>query len=83
MFDNIFDISKYILLKCDNQDKNSRNYLLKHKDKSFAKTMNFAYPILKNLKNEENIIDNYQQKSIDLMYDLDNMSEEQKKLPPP
>ena len=83
MFDNIFDISKYILLKCDNQDKNARNYLLKHKDKSFAKTMNFAYPILNNLKSEENIIDNYQKKSIDLMYDLDNMSEEQKKLPPP
>ena len=38
--------------------------------------MNFAYPILKNLKSEENLISNYQQKSIDLMYDLDNMSEE-------
>ena len=83
MFDNIFDISKYIFLKCEKQDKNARNILLKYKDKSFAKTMNFAYPILLHLQKEENVIYNFQKKSIDLMYDLDNMSEEQKKLPPP
>ena len=83
MFDNIFDINKYLFVKCNKQDKNARKYLLKHKDKSFANTMNFAYPILNNLTKEDNYISNFQIKSIDLMYDLDNMSEKQKKLPPP
>ena len=77
--DNKLDLNRIFNYKCPKRSKKFRDNLIEYKGEKYKSTIDFAYPITTNLNNDDILFNNFMMKNILDMYDLNTISEEEKK----
>ena len=77
--DNKLDLNRIFNYKCPKRSKKFRDNLIEYKGEKYKSTIDFAYPITTNLNNDDILFNNFMMKNIQDMYDLNTITEEEKK----
>ena len=78
ILDNKFDFNRIFDYTCPKKSKKFRENLIEYKGEKYRSTIDFAYPISTKFNNNDTLFKNYMMKNILDMYDLNNITEEEK-----
>ena len=80
IIDNKLDMNMKFNYNCPKKSKSFKENLLMYKGEQFKKTIDFAYPITTKYKDNETLHNVFMMKNIIDMYDINALTEEEKKL---